>query len=657
MATGYSDSTSDQEDINPDQGDRWMSHILMEEEGGDKIDLIESSAEPTSNEVHVMEEDIISKPMKRDREEDDEGISTEECVNKLLDCQAFQNKGWKVYSATDVNTSYGVIRNVDLDLEEEEILTAIKCPSNIQIISVKRLQRRHESGWEPSEVVRIGFSGSHLPSFIYVDWLRTKVDPFVFPVTQCSKCWKFGHVKTRCPSNKIVCPKCTEQHNNCEVTTFKCVNCRGDHMALNRNCPVYTREKRVRELMAEYNCSYYVACNMYVKPQLPLDSQTVRQNEKPKIDSNNSFNGLIIEESGSSYKYTTDQFPPLFTPKRASSPQVSKQKKSHLYNKNESAWYGHRESSDNIPKHPTTTDKDASDNVNNTRQVRKNPTPLNFMVLKQKVATAQRLIRIASAESYRQFCDSIGETTSSSELWSRMRWLKGYRTNKMCLDEEKATTFLRQLTPDYVSPQCPVFRSINPQGEITTHELLNVLKTKDTAPGEDDISYSMFYNFPDKQLIIELFNKCLNEGGVPTQWRNIKVVPIPKPGRDPCNITSLRPISLISCILWKEYFDKRSEEKGIWYKTIQSEPPKIPWFTEVKMNRQLLVTCLRLRTGHIPMNAFGHLMKVTNSPNCLTCNLREDVYHALVECARIGVDRRELEYKYGINLRDVGKYV
>ncbi|CAK1602214.1 unnamed protein product [Parnassius mnemosyne] len=30
--------------------------------------------------------------------------------------------------------------------------------------------------------------------------------------------------------------------------------------------------------------------------------------------------------------------------------------------------------------------------------------------------------------------------------------------------------------------------------------------------------------------------------------------------------------------LWKEYFDKRSQEKGIWYKTIQSQPPKVPWF-------------------------------------------------------------------------------
>ncbi|CAH1646015.1 unnamed protein product [Spodoptera littoralis] len=431
MATGYSDdSTSDQEDINQGPGDRWMSHILIDEEGGDKIELVENSAEPTNNEIQVMEEDnIISRPIKRGREEDDEGswtkvvrdkekkhkqfkkevfiwskeklpkqfaiaklfnsiglteinhvkyinsyklrieVSTEECVNKLLDCQEFQTKGWKVYSATDVNTSYGVIRNVDLELKEDEILTAIKCPSNIQIISVKRLHRRHESGWVPSEVVRIGFSGSHLPSFIYIDCLRTKVDPFVFPVTQCSKCWKFGHIKTRCPSNKIVCPKCTEQHSNCEVNKFKCVNCRGDHMALNRNCPVYAREKRVRELMAEYNCSYYVACNMYVKPQLPLDSQTMGQNEKPKIDPNNSFNGLNIEESGSSYKYTTDLFPPLFTPKRASSPQVSKQKKSHLYNKNESVWYGHRESSDNIPKQPTTTDKDASDNVNNTREV------------------------------------------------------------------------------------------------------------------------------------------------------------------------------------------------------------------------------------------------------------------------------------------------
>ncbi|KAF9419250.1 hypothetical protein HW555_004177 [Spodoptera exigua] len=380
MATGDSDSMSEEEENNPDRGDRWMTNILMEEKGESQEDSVINVAETIHSEIKIMEEDMIAGPTKRGREEDEEGswnkvekvkgkkhkqfrkevfiwsreklpkqfaiaklfnnsgltdvinirylnpyklkieVSTEECAGKLLDCQEFQTKGWKIYSAMDVNISYGIIRDVDLELSDEEALKAIKCPNDIEIISLKRLQRRDGDTWVPSEVAKVGFKGSYLPSYIYVDCLRAKVEPYVFPVTQCSNCWKFGHVKIRCSSKKIVCPKCTGEHDNCEVTTFTCVNCRGDHMALNRSCPVYAREKRVRELMAEYNCTYQVACNMYVRPRLPINSQTVKETEKPKINTNNSFSGLLLAESESNYKYTPNAFPPLFTQSRSKSP-------------------------------------------------------------------------------------------------------------------------------------------------------------------------------------------------------------------------------------------------------------------------------------------------------------------------------------------------
>lgn len=35
---------------------------------------------------------------------------------------------------------------------------------------------------------------------------------------------------------------------------------------------------------------------------------------------------------------------------------------------------------------------------------------------------------------------------------------------------------------------------------------------------------------------------------VPLQWREIGIIPIPKPGRDPDSASSLRPISLMSCL-------------------------------------------------------------------------------------------------------------
>ena len=77
--------------------------------------------------------------------------------------------------------------------------------------------------------------------------------------------------------------------------------------------------------------------------------------------------------------------------------------------------------------------------------------------------------------------------------------------------------------------------------------------------------------------------------------------------------------------MWKEHFDERSVEKGIWYKTIQSQPPPIPWFVKSTMKRKLIVLAFRLRSGHVPLNKFAYLMKKVDSPNCAVCNQIEDV--------------------------------
>ncbi|XP_045775115.1 uncharacterized protein LOC123874015 [Maniola jurtina] len=93
---------------------------------------------------------------------------------------------------------------------------------------------------------------------------------------------------------------------------------------------------------------------------------------------------------------------------------------------------------------------------------------------------------------------------------------------------------------------------------------------------------------------------------------------------------------------WKEYFDKMSLEKGIWYRTLQSEPPHIPWSSCTRMKRKYVVLAHRLRSGHIPGNKFGFLMGKTSSPNCDSCGVIDDVYHWLVECVRFQSGRDRL---------------
>lgn len=107
---------------------------------------------------------------------------------------------------------------------------------------------------------------------------------------------------------------------------------------------------------------------------------------------------------------------------------------------------------------------------------------------------------------------------------------------------------------------------------------------------------------------------------------------------------------------WKEYFNKRSLEKGIWYKTIQCQPLHISWCANTDLNRKLIVIAHRLRSGHIPCNKFNFMMRKTDSPNCVDCGVCEDVYHLLLECVRFQSGRTWLANAFKLNRLDVGTF-
>ncbi|KAI5638401.1 hypothetical protein NE865_09035 [Phthorimaea operculella] len=193
-------------------------------------------------------------------------------AGQIMLCRKFEDLNWRFQRALEVDVSYGVIKGVDLDLTDAEIHESISCPEPAMLVAAKRLRKRDINGaWVNCEAVRLAFKGTIVPTHIYVDQLRIAVEPYVFPVTQCSRCWKLGHTAGRCTSKNIVCPKCSGEHENCTVKVFKCVNCSQNHMALERRkCPVFLKEKTIRELMSEFRCSYRMALLMYVKPESPL---------------------------------------------------------------------------------------------------------------------------------------------------------------------------------------------------------------------------------------------------------------------------------------------------------------------------------------------------------------------------------------------------
>lgn len=279
-------------------------------------------------------------------------------AGKLLSCQGFIEKEWRIQNTLEVNISYGIIRDIDIDLSETEILKYIKTDNERKIMAVKRLNRRNsESGWAQSETIRICFKGSDLPQYIKIFDTRIKVEPYVFPVTQCSRCWRFGHTIKLCPSLKIICPKCGKNHANCETTNFKCVNCYGNHMSLVKICPAYTKEKKIRALMSEFNCSYRRALTMYVPPFSPrhevqyrrLTSTSVPNNMNastyPQKNRSSAISRTIVSDNSYSYAEATQKHASLNTMNASSERKRTISKRKHRSSSEQLAYEANESSS------------------------------------------------------------------------------------------------------------------------------------------------------------------------------------------------------------------------------------------------------------------------------------------------------------------------
>ena len=98
-------------------------------------------------------------------------------------------------------------------------------------------------------------------------------------------------------------------------------------------------------------------------------------------------------------------------------------------------------------------------------------------------------------------------------------------------------------------------------GEVRKWVLSALGRTKNgSAPGRDGISYRLIKAVRDTRLGRELVDEVVDNlvrGVIPPAWGEMRVVFIPKPGRDLTLTKSWRPLNLINCIekLW---------EKGWW---------------------------------------------------------------------------------------------
>ncbi len=96
--------------------------------------------------------------------------------------------------------------------------------------------------------------------------------------------------------------------------------------------------------------------------------------------------------------------------------------------------------------------------------------------------------------------------------------------------------------------------------EMNMNELVMVLNgIRNTATGEDQLSYVMFQNLPEKILeVLYLFNKIWKEGKMPKSWKSALILPFKISVKDPNNAGNYRPIALTSHLCkWMEILVRR----------------------------------------------------------------------------------------------------
>lgn len=151
----------------------------------------------------------------------------------------------KAYIPASIAESIGVIRFVPTDLSNKHLFN--KLVSSQEILGVRRFMKKTGEGILPLQTVSVTFAGNILPEYVTYELCALRVEPYIRPVIQCFKCLNFGHMSKFC-KKMTVCSICGQSHSykECEnIDNPFCVNCKGNHVALSKSCPI--KMKKIEE--------------------------------------------------------------------------------------------------------------------------------------------------------------------------------------------------------------------------------------------------------------------------------------------------------------------------------------------------------------------------------------------------------------------------
>jgi len=226
---------------------------------------------------------------------------------------------------------------------------------------------------------------------------------------------------------------------------------------------------------------------------------------------------------------------------------------------------------------------------------KREPTKDNLNSYRIARAKARREIRQSKRSSWRNYVSKLNSQTSVKSVWNRIRKIKGKESNNtirhlsvndanVTSHRDIANTLADNFSYNSSTAFCTdAFLSVKNKAEkkpikfdsgnaevynkiFSVEELRDALRrSHDTAVGPDDIHYQLLKHLPESSLLVllEIFNKIWVSGDFPSDWRKAIIIPISKPGKDPTNPSSYRPIALTSCIC--KTMERMINRRLVWY--------------------------------------------------------------------------------------------
>lgn len=204
------------------------------------------------------------------------------------------------------------------------------------------------------------------------------------------------------------------------------------------------------------------------------------------------------------------------------------------------------------------------------RRARKTLAPEDIRASRRVQKRIQRHMRKLAKREWTSFCSKLDPRKPLTRIWSLVRSL---RTPPTCLHPfnsislrhkltnlDVAEMFCTKIAAASTSPPLLTLPDIGRASDkkrfiddpFTMSELAMALSSvnKSSSPGSDGITYTALAHLgvAGKRFLLDIFNQSWMTGRLQPTWKTARIVPILKPGKDPTDLQSYRPIALLSCV-------------------------------------------------------------------------------------------------------------